>query len=285
MRQLQFANRLKAVNRFKTDFVRRLLPAARLLNERFVARPFRLALPYLKEGLVMRPLLFSFIAIGVVLFFLGVREYRQSGTASAVSVAPTPSASSASSRAKSVPAGPREITCRDLVAKGPGDSAYVRLTDFELTDHYLPRKAPGGSGWQSAYVPAVPLKIKDSPAVRPLNVLVKTSAARNPRELYTLDKAPIEGKVVKGISTLGADEQALLRKSYPQIDLNACWLLEVGKMPAPRATASAAPTGSNATAASSASAGGSRGGFGKIGGGAGLAVLAAGMLLLANRRA
>jgi hypothetical protein len=275
---------LTSASRFlKEGYTRRLLPAGRLLKERLLVRPLRFAGPYLKKGLVVRPLLFSFIVIGAVLMFMGVREYRRSSGASAAS-AGSGARSSSSAAAGSARPSPREVTIKDFAGKGPGDKAYVRLTDFEFTDHYTHRK--GDRGWDVVCVPAVEPREVNNPGVRVPKVLVKSNQTRNARDLYELGRKPIEGVVVKGVGSLSTADQALLRKHYSYLDLDRCWVLEAGVAPA--ATASANPTDAGSDGAStgaSVTAGGGRSGFGKIGGGAGLAILAVGALLLAGRRA
>src|SRR5688500_4386063 len=132
MANLPFAKRL-----LSGASVRRLRSAGQFLNERLIARPLQFARPYLKKGLVMRPLLFSFIVIGCVLIFMGVREYNRT----------SPAARAAAVAAATEAARPQAIAYKDLAAKGPGDNAYVRLTDFDFTDHYTNRKGKGG-GWE-----------------------------------------------------------------------------------------------------------------------------------------
>jgi hypothetical protein len=264
MRNLQSATRF-----LHERFIRRVLPAARLLRERLVARPLKVLSPFLKRGAAVRPALIALIVTGVVLAFVGVRQYRRSSPASAASASsPSPAADLATIR-------PYEITCADLAAKGPGTSDYVRLTDFEIGDHSVHR-APVG------YVLAVPLAVKDSPAVRPHKVIVRTTQARSARDLYSLEKAPLLGTVVKGITSLASDEQALLRKRFSHMDLDTCWVIEAGNKPAPRTVARGGRAADD-VAGSAGTAG--RPGLGLIGLGAGVAVVAAGALLLAGRRA
>lgn len=188
----------------------------------------------------MRRLMLGLIIIGGVFVFLGVQEYRLSKVARVE---------------------PQTITCAKLAATGPGENAHVRLTDFELTENYIYKNRKRSMEWQTSYVPAVPLRVKDSPSVRTVKVLVKSSRARDEDELYALGQGPIDGVVVNAIGQLGSDEKRLLQESYPDIDFDACWIVEAGKKPASREKL-----------------------LGMIGGGGGLAVVAAGMLLLAAKR-
>lgn len=269
----------------KERLERRLVPAARLLKERLVVRPLQFAGPYLRKGLVVRPLLFSFIVIGVVMIFLGVREYRRAPGASAAATAGSSAQSSSPSAAPDARPVPRNVTVKDFAGSGPGDNAYVRLTDFEFTDHHTHRK--GQNGWDVVCVPAVEPREVGNPSVRVPRVLVKSTQARSARDLYELARKPIEGIVVKGLGSLSAADQALLRKHFSYLNLDQCWVLDAGTAPAftPNATASAADNNTSGSATASAITSAPRSGFGKIGLGAGLAVIAAGALLLGGRRA
>jgi hypothetical protein len=266
MARLAFADRL-------LKGARRLLPEGQLLKERLVVRPLKVVGPFLKQGLVMRPLLIAFIVIGAVLVLVGVRQYSRTSTSAAATSGSSASASASSAKIAEV--RPREITCNDLAAMGPGNSDYVRLTDFEFTDHSLHRSS-------SSYVSAVPLRRKDSPSVRPHKVLVKTTTASGKRELYELGRGPIEGTIVKGIGSLTSEEQAVLRKNFSHMDLNACWIIEAGNKPAPRTPSASAEQRVASAGGGTTVIGGGRSGLGLIGGGA---VLAAGALVLSVRRA
>jgi hypothetical protein len=189
----------------------------------------------------VRRLLFAMVIVGGVLIFLGVQEYRLSKVARAE---------------------PQTITCAGLAAAGPGDNAHVRLTEFEFTENYIYQEKKRSSEWKTSYVPAVPPRVKDVPNVRAIKVLIKSNRARNEDELWALSTGPIEGVIVNVIASLGSTERRLLKESYPEIDVDTCWILEAGKKPA--------TTGSI---------------MGMIGGGAGLSVVAAGFLLLAARKA
>lgn len=277
MRKLQSATRF-----MNETFYRRVVPMGRMLRDRLVVRPLQVVSPFLKKGAAVRPVLIALIVAGVLLTFVGVRQFRGSSPESASA---STTRSSGSAAADAAPVRPHEITCRDLATYGPGQHDYVRLTQFEFGDHYVHR-AP------VAYLGAVPMQVKDSPAVRPHKVIVKTRQAHTQREMFALEKAPIEGMVVKGIGSLPADEQALLRKSFSHMDLNTCWIIEAGNKPAARGVVA---SGRNGARAGGQSAGGAAGvadardgggrGTGFIVVGTGLAVLAAGALWVAGRRA
>jgi hypothetical protein len=174
------------------------------------------------------------------LVFLGVQEYRLSKVAKAE---------------------PQTISCAQLAAKGPGDNAHVRLTDFEFTENYIYQEQKRSSKWRTSYVPAVPPRVLADPSVRVIKVLIKSNKARDENDLYALGQAPIEGVVVNRIASLGSDERRLLKESYPDVDFDTCWIIEAGKSPA--------STGQL---------------FGMIGGGTGLSIVAAGLLLVAGKR-
>ena len=189
----------------------------------------------------MRRIFFALLVIGGVFVFLGIQEYRLSKVAKADA---------------------QTITCARLAAKGPGDNAHVRLTEFEFTENYIYQEQKRSTQWRTSYVPAVPPRVLGDPAVRVVKVLIKSNKARNEDQLYALGQAPIEGVVVNKIAALGSDERRLLKESYPDIDFDTCWIVEAGKAPA--------STGKL---------------MGMIGGGAGLSIVAAGLLLVAAKRA
>lgn len=159
-------------------------------------------------------------------------------------------------------AEPQTITCAQLASKGPGDNAHVRLTEFEFTDNYVFQEEKRSTDWKVSYVPAVPPRIKDDPGVRVIKVLVKSTAARNEDQLYALGQSPIQGVVINTVSSLGRDEKRLLKESYPNVDFDTCWIIHADKAPASRGKL-----------------------MGLIGGGSGLAVVAAGLLLAAAKKA
>jgi hypothetical protein len=159
-------------------------------------------------------------------------------------------------------AEPQTITCAQLVAHGPGDNAHLRLTEFEFTDNYVYQEQKRSTDWKASYVPAVPPRVKDDPGVRTIKVLVKSTAARNEDQLYALGQAPIDGVVINTVSSLGRDEKRLLKESYPGVDFDACWIIHADKKPASRGKL-----------------------MGLLGGGTGLAVLSAALLLAAGKKA
>jgi hypothetical protein len=159
-------------------------------------------------------------------------------------------------------AEPQTITCAQLASKGPGENAHVRLTEFEFTENYVYQEQKRSTEWKVSYVPAVPPRVKDDPGVRVIKVLIKSTAARNENELFALGQAPVQGVVINTISALGRDERRLLKESYPGVDFDTCWIVEAGKEPASRGRL-----------------------MGLIGGGSGLAVVAAGLLLAAAKKA
>ena len=152
------------------------------------------------------------------------------------------------------------LTCDQLATRGPGENAHVRLTDFELLDNYIYREGKNGK-WATSYVPAVAPRVKDVPTVQNVNVLIKSNRARDEAALYKLADGPIEGVVINLVAGLGADEKRLLSESYPTLNFDKCWILEAGKTPASHGQV-----------------------VGMLGGGAGLAVIGLGILLVGGKK-
>lgn len=187
----------------------------------------------------MRRLLFALVIAGGVLGFYGYQEMRL---------------------AKAAKPEAQVMTCEQLAARGPGENAHVRLTEFELLDNYIYREGKSGK-WSTSYVPAVAPRVKDVPSVQAVNVLIKSNQARDEAALYRLAEGPIEGVVINVVSALGDEEKRLLSESYPTLNFDKCWIVEAGKRPASQGQV-----------------------FGMLGGGAGLAVLGVGMLLVGGKK-
>jgi hypothetical protein len=163
------------------------------------------------------------LIIGGVLFFIGWQEWRL-GT-----------------KAK---AQPQTITAADLAARGPGANAHIVLTNFAPTGNYVAygKKGPGGNmigRWQRAMIPAVP--IAGNPFGMPggmllgndIRIVLKTTKAGDEGELTAIVTRPtLQGVVVNEIEGIGGEEKKLFEQSYPGVDFNRCWILEIDREPA-----------------------------------------------------
>ncbi len=126
-------------------------------------------------------------------------------------------------------AEPQEITCAELIANGPGDNAHVVLTDFVLWTHeaVLQGRSQDDSSWSVVWIPAA----CDDGDVR---VLVKARNVNGKTGLGELAaRQKLQGIVTNAIEPLEQDEATELAKFYKNADLFTCWILEIGRSPAP----------------------------------------------------
>lgn len=175
----------------------------------------------------MRFILAMFV-IGGVLVFFGVQELRlRSATEDQ----------------------PQSIPCGTLAAEGPGENAHIVLQDFLLCDFAFVYEEKGSS-WSKVWVPAVPLGGEyhlsllsqvdgegrfqgQLPLPKNVNVIVKSSSVSNESELDSLaNQETLQGVIVNEIESLGSEEKGILKDSYPGVDFDQCWILEVGRKPA-----------------------------------------------------
>jgi hypothetical protein len=172
---------------------------------------------------------------GAVLGWIGLKEWRLSGAASAKA---------------------QDLGCDKLESSGPGENAHIVLKDYLLcTDAFVYKgtKSPS-ERWTTIWVPAVPAEgayvksvrkflenggdPKNVPHPTTFNVIVKTSNVHNQQDLSNFDsKTEIEGLVVNKVESLGGEEKRLLNQAYPGINVDKCYILEEGRMPKSRGAA------------------------------------------------
>ena len=168
------------------------------------------------------------LILGAVLFFVGWQEWRL-GT-----------------KAKTQP---QTISATDLGARRPGSNAHIILTNFAPSDGayvYMGQKGGGGAvvgRWQKAWVPAVaqgmpifggPMGMPGGPVVGgDIRIIIKTTKAGDENELRNIVNQPtLQGLVVNEVERMSGQEKQLLTDSYPGVDFNRCWIVEVGRQPA-----------------------------------------------------
>jgi len=142
---------------------------------------------------------------------------------------------------------PTRMTCKELGEKGAAGNAHVVLTDFLLTGDVVyehKRKSSDTEKWTKVWVPAVPLDspyalaLRDAgannpppPPPRPVHVIAVFTDAKNERDLAALGaKTELDGMVVNVISSLGGEEEKLLKGTYG--DVSKAQIFEVGRKPA-----------------------------------------------------
>ena len=172
----------------------------------------------------------SVIFMGAALAFHGVQEIRLASKASDE---------------------PASLTCAELIADGPGDNLHVTLGEFIAPDAFVFENATGKPGrhYDVVYIPLLPVDgewhqtlqdamdeegniVGDVPPPRNIRVIAKLKNIRNDEALYReLDRGRAQGMVINDIDSLDSDHKRLLAESYPNIDVDACWILEVGRRP------------------------------------------------------
>ena len=168
------------------------------------------------------------VIAGIACIFFGVQEIRLRSAADEI---------------------PQEITCADLEANGPGDNAHVVLSDFILCDFAYVYEEKN-SKWSKVWIPAVPLggeyhqqllsMLDDQgnltgelPMPNNVSVIVKSSDVQSESDVELLSsRDTVQGVIVNVISSLGSDEKKILKDSYPSVNFDQCWILEVGRKPA-----------------------------------------------------
>jgi hypothetical protein len=156
---------------------------------------------------------------------------------------------------------PSTLSCRELAENGPGGNAHVQLTGFRLLTHsfvveetessrifddvsqrFQSKSRPPEKHWSRAWFPAVPAdgeyvkRLDAAPDDRPpplpdLRVIVQTGGGSD-RSLDALEREKVlTGTIVNVIESLDGKVERLLSGSYPGIDFDRCWILEVGRIP------------------------------------------------------
>jgi hypothetical protein len=145
---------------------------------------------------------------------------------------------------------PQFITCADLEAKGPGENAHIMLGEFLICSfsYVYEEKSPGN--WSKVWVPAVPVGGEfhkklltqvddqgnltgDMQLPTGVKVIIKSNDVDNETELLALgDQQTLQGMVVNLVDSLGSDEKKLLQESYPSVNFDDCYIVEVDRKPA-----------------------------------------------------
>lgn len=150
---------------------------------------------------------------------------------------------------------PQPLTCAELAANGPGDNAYVLLTDaYAPATSYVyksrTRDEDGpyeyvytaiiefGGGWhQKAYEKY--LQDGDNyrmPAPRKVRILARFKNVRSGEHLAKkLDRDEIKGVIVNAFSPMSAEDKRLVDETYPLTDPDDCWVIEADLRPWPMA--------------------------------------------------
>jgi hypothetical protein len=155
------------------------------------------------------------VVAGGISFFVGLDERSLAATASKT---------------------PEEISLKDLIARGPNGNPNIILKDFALCENFVYKT--GRTGWQSAWVPAVPrdaVPPGQGKGAKQVNVqaLIFTINASSEQDLFQrCDKPRLPALVTNRMVSLGSEEKKLLEQSYPGTDFSRCLIIQEGREPA-----------------------------------------------------
>ncbi|MHC4984833.1 MAG: hypothetical protein ACYTFO_01625 [Planctomycetota bacterium] len=146
---------------------------------------------------------------------------------------------------------PQRLTCAELAANGPGDNAYVIVTDVyapvtwyvykaDLGDEdgpyeyvYTPLVDPGSPWFQKVLQDDIehgenrPVSIPTD-----VGVFAKFKDIRNGRQLAgKLDRYEFEGLIINEFESVEEAEKRLITEAFPGADPDDCWVLEVDRRP------------------------------------------------------
>ena len=115
---------------------------------------------------------------------------------------------------------PHEITCARLAESGPGDNAYVAVTDFRLGEA-VTRHHDDGSVI-ATWVTLVPAGEGEH--------VPRVIVTGSPKEIRSAGKR-LEGIVANEIWSLSRQQKEFLKGPYPDVDLNRVWVIEADRTP------------------------------------------------------
>lgn len=121
---------------------------------------------------------------------------------------------------------PQSMTLAQLASNGPGDNANILLTNFRWGGAYIYQedKKSRTNEWTKVWIPIV---ADDAATDATFNVIFMSTHAGSEADLHGLEKtSPLPGVVINEVDSLGEKEKTLLRESYPQVNLDKCWIFE-----------------------------------------------------------
>lgn len=142
-----------------------------------------------------------------------------------------------SSRSKTEP---QSITCQQLGESGPGDNLHIELTDFQLdTDNYvIEQKGRITKRWEKAFIPIMPAGQDEDELPDAFSVLLITEMAKSEQAVDELALGEtITGMVINDITSLDSETEELLKEAYPEVDVDALWIVEHQRKPTAPAVA------------------------------------------------
>jgi len=148
---------------------------------------------------------------------------------------------------------PQRLTCAELAANGPGDNAYVILTDafapstwfvYQAKTYdedgpyeyvYTPIVDTGGPWYQEALARyAKDGEDFEMPPPKDLHILAKFKNIRDGEHLAEkLDRNEIKGMIINTFSPITTEDERLISRTYRGTDADECWVLEMDRRPWP----------------------------------------------------
>ena len=126
------------------------------------------------------------------------------------------------------------MTCQELAENGPGANAHITLSNFDALPSYI-YEGESPEQIDKVWIPLARLRGETEEAIdekTPFNVILRTEHAANTEKLNTIImEDSVKGLVVNQIDSLSGEELQLLRESYPNADINACWILDHNREP------------------------------------------------------
>lgn len=160
------------------------------------------------------------LVAGVAVGWLGWKEYRLSCE---------------------VKKDPQTITCANLAKNGYGRNAHVRVTDFLLaTTDFVYKEKRSSKEWSKVWLPVLPIDgeyarmvaalpedAEEIPSAKSFGVILQSEHVASLDGLSVFDEAPVLlGVVINEVDSLDRKTKKLLAESYPNVDLDECWILE-----------------------------------------------------------
>ena len=165
----------------------------------------------------------ALVAIGCVLYFVGVQEARLA------------------SRANSQP---QQITLANLLKSRPGGHIYLDLSGFVLRDNLVYEAKSNAGPYTKIWVPADPIGQQGEtllPGVPipmtsgPIKLIIKSTDHSSDVEIAALAMEGVNGSVrgmlVNEIESMGGEEKKLLQTSHRGTNFDTCYIFEVGREP------------------------------------------------------
>lgn len=133
---------------------------------------------------------------------------------------------------------PQTMTARELIANGPGENAFVRITDFRVSSAIWveSEKTTYATRWHSAWIPIGPSGEFTNSSYR---ILLKTKFVNNDSQLDDLSqREAIEGTVINAAFEFSEKEKKSFGRAFPSraVDLEHAWIVDIDRRPLSKAT-------------------------------------------------